>query len=82
MKVKRRYALMPQFLGSVRNPKVVSGLEAIQIPHEMTEWIQSEALDLFTVSSNAGMPFREALAVIWLSGMNAGKFAKSTIEGE
>ncbi len=69
----KRTALHPTFPGSTRNPKTVLGLESIVLQHEMAEFIQDEALDLFTISSNAGMPFREALAAIWLSGMSAGR---------
>ena len=75
--MSKRTALMPQFQGSVRNPKAVHGLNSIVLSHEMNEFIQTEALDLFTIASNAGMPFREALAVIYLSGMDTGRQASA-----
>ncbi len=69
----KRTALHPSFPGSTRNPKTVLGLESIVLQHEIVEFIQDEALDLFTISSNAGLPCREALAATWLSAMGAGR---------
>lgn len=34
------------------------------------EWIESEAIDIFTVMTNGGCTFQQALAAIFMSGMN------------
>ena len=43
---------------------------------EMREFIESEAIDIFTTMTNGGCTFQQALAAIFLSGMNAAENAR------
>lgn len=38
---------------------------------EMREFIEAEAIDIFATMTNGGCTFQQALAAIFLSGMNA-----------
>lgn len=38
---------------------------------EMREFIEAEAIDIFTTMTNGGCTFQQSLAAIFLSGMNA-----------
>jgi hypothetical protein len=42
---------------------------------EQREFIEREAIDIFTVMTNGGCTFQQALAAIFLSGMCAAKEA-------
>ena len=42
---------------------------------EQREFIEREAIDIFTVMTNGGCTFQQALAAIFLSGMSAAKEA-------
>ena len=43
---------------------------------EMREFIEAEAIDIFTTMTNGGCTFQQALAAIFLSGMNAAENAR------
>ena len=70
MKNRRRTPLLPAFEGSLVNPDAIHGMKTIQLTHEMREFIEGEALDIFTTCSNSGLPFRSALTAVFISGMN------------
>lgn len=56
-----------------RNPR---GMEKAHLSREMREFIETEAIDIFTTMTNGGCTFQQALAAIFLSGMNAAENAK------
>ncbi len=43
---------------------------------EMREFIEAEAIDIFTTMTNGGCTFQQSLAAIFLSGMNAAENAR------
>jgi hypothetical protein len=43
---------------------------------EMREFIEAEAIDIFTTMTNGGCTFQQSLAAIFLSGMNAAESAR------
>ena len=43
---------------------------------EMREFIEVEAIDIFTTMTNGGCTFQQSLAAIFLSGMNAAENAR------
>ena len=43
---------------------------------EMREFIEAEAIDIFTTMANGGCTFQQSLAAIFLSGMNAAENAR------
>ncbi len=51
--------------------KIPRGLERVELPSEMSEMLQNEAIDVFTASVNAGCSFQHALLSVFLSGMSA-----------
>ena len=50
--------------------KIPRGLERVELPSEMSEMLQSEAIEVFTASVNAGRSFQHALLSVFLSGMS------------
>lgn len=51
-----------------RNPR---GMSTVRLGSRQTrEWIESEAIDIFTTMTNGGCTFQQALAAIFMSGMN------------
>lgn len=51
-----------------RSPR---GMETVRLgSRQAREWIESEAIDIFTVMTNGGCTFQQALAAIFMSGMN------------
>lgn len=51
-----------------RSPR---GMGIVRLGSRQTrEWIESEAIDIFTVMTNGGCTFQQALAAIFMSGMN------------
>jgi hypothetical protein len=67
---KRITPLLPHFEGELARHDP-HGLDRLNCTQEQVEWIQGQALSIFTECSNAGRSFREALAAVYLSGMNA-----------
>jgi len=43
---------------------------------EMREFVEAEAIDIFTTMTNGGCTFQQSLAAIFLSGMNAAENAR------
>jgi hypothetical protein len=41
------------------------------------EFVEAEAIDIFTIMTNGGCTFQQALAAIFLSGMNAAHTVRS-----
>ena len=51
-----------------RSPR---NMETVRLgSRQAREWIESEAIDIFTVMTNGGCTFQQALAAIFMSGMN------------
>lgn len=46
------------------------GMTKVQLSREAREWIESEAIDIFATMTNGGCTFQQALAAIFMSGMN------------
>jgi hypothetical protein len=44
---------------------------------EAREFVESEAIDIFTTMTNGGCTFQQALAAVFMSGMNAAHHARS-----
>jgi|APGre2960657373_1045057.scaffolds.fasta_scaffold122873_3 hypothetical protein len=52
-----------------RSPR---GMEVARLgSRQAREFIEAEAIDIFTTMTNGGCTFQQALAAIFLSGMNA-----------
>lgn len=52
-----------------RSPR---GMEVVHLKsRQQREFIEAEAIDIFTAMTNGGCTFQQALAAIFLSGMNA-----------
>lgn len=57
-----------------RSPR---GMEMMHLgSRQAREFIEREAIDIFTTMTNGGCTFQQALAAIFLSGMNAAHRAK------
>ncbi len=53
------------------------GMEMAKLgSREMREFIEAEAIDIFATMTNGGCTFQQALAAIFLSGMNAAENAR------
>ena len=46
---------------------------------QQREFIEAEAIDIFTTMTNGGCTFQQALAAIFLSGMNLAKTLEKTL---
>ena len=57
-----------------RNPRNME--KAMLGSMEMREFIEAEAIDIFTTMTNGGCTFQQSLAAIFLSGMNAAESAR------
>jgi len=55
-------------------------MDAAHIPHELSEGLTQIALDIFTDCANAGVPFVDALAAVYLSGLQHGSAIKGEID--
>ena len=53
------------------------GLDRVVIGREMKESLGEVAVEVFTVASNAGQTFQEALLAVYLTGMENALAAKS-----
>ena len=60
---------MPRLEGQSSKPR---SFDKINITKEQRAWLEGESLDIFTECANAGIPFREALMAIFISGINLG----------
>jgi len=48
------------------------GMESVHLgSRAQREFVEAEAIDIFTAMTNGGCTFQQALAAIFLSGMNA-----------
>lgn len=48
------------------------GMESVRLgSRAQREFVEAEAIDIFTTMTNGGCTFQQALAAIFLSGMNA-----------
>ena len=53
------------------------GMETTRLgSRQAREFIEQEALDIFTTMTNGGCTFQQALGAIFLSGMNAAHHAR------
>lgn len=53
------------------------GMETVRLGSKQArEFVEKEAIDIFTTMTNGGCTFQQALAAIFLSGMNAAKEAQ------
>jgi len=51
------------------NPR---GMEVARLgSREAREFVEAEAIDIFTTMTNGGCTFQQALAAVFMSGMNA-----------
>ena len=56
------------------------GMEMARLgSREMREFIETEAIDIFTTMTNGGCTFQQSLAAIFLSGMNAAENARKEL---
>ena len=72
---KKHSHLQPMFHGHISKIKPtapVPGMDSIVLRHEDTQFLQAQALDIFTDMSNAGKPLAESLAAILFTGMSWG----------
>lgn len=61
--------LHPSVTPKVRKP---NGFHRIALPAEHREVLERVALETFTMASNAGLPFGQALLSLLLTGMDMG----------
>lgn len=52
------------------------GMDKTELPRELREFIEREALDIFATMTNGGCTFQQSLTAIFLSGMNAATHAR------
>jgi hypothetical protein len=57
-------------LGSLR------GLNRVSLTRDQSEMLERQALEIFTIQANAGLPFAKCLAGILLSGIDWGRAAR------
>lgn len=59
---------------AIRPTMAKSSPRGMQVAHlgsrEQREFIESEAIDIFTTMTNGGCTFQQALGAVFLSGMN------------
>ncbi|HUD14546.1 MAG TPA: hypothetical protein VMQ56_12910 [Terracidiphilus sp.] len=49
-----------------------SGMSRANLPPELREFIESEAIEIFTIMVNGEATFQASLAAVYLSGVDAG----------
>lgn len=54
------------------------GMDKTELPRELREFIEREALDIFATMTNGGCTLQQTLTAIFLSGMNAATHARET----
>lgn len=67
--------LMPRFPGQMDRCKP-HGMRKMKVDKEHSVFLQEHALSIFTECSNAGLPLRETLSAILISGIDWGMHAK------
>lgn len=56
------------------------GMEVARLgSREAREFIESEAIDIFTIMTNGGCTFQQALGAVFLSGMNLAHTIKEKV---
>ncbi len=65
-------SISPSLLGG---PVRVPGMSKVKLPHDQRQFLEDQALEIFTNMVNAGATLRQALAAIYLSGMSAAREA-------
>lgn len=50
-------------------------LDRVDLSHDQSEMLERQALEIFTIQANAGLPFAKCLAGILLSGIDWGSKA-------
>lgn len=70
-KPKKAEALHPRFAGQMlrANPH---GLEKLKLDHETRIMFERQSLEIFTECANSGLPFRDCLSAILISGFQWG----------
>lgn len=53
-------------------------LGCVDLFHDQSEMLERQALEIFTIQANAGLPFAKCLAGILLSGIDWGSKARET----
>lgn len=66
------HPLRPPMPLHMRTKYAPSGLSALKVEAEQKEMLQRQALDIFTIMTNAGHSFADSLAAILLSGLEWG----------
>jgi len=69
--MNRAEPLFPRFEGQLLRGKPTD-MDLMPLSAEDRRLLETQALDIFTSCSNAGIPLREVLAAILLTGMNWG----------
>lgn len=70
--------LMPKFPGQLDRCKPHS-MSRMDVDKEHSVFLQEQALSIFTECSNSGLPLRETLSAILISGIDWGMHAKQPI---
>lgn len=74
-----REPLEPQHPTMIGKRRAVRGLDSIIITHDQRVTVQGIALDVFTRCVNSGRTLQEALASIYLTGLQHGTSAEKEI---
>jgi len=76
MKRKRVKHLQPRIQGQLRVAKPWN-MEEVEMDHKTRQLFEEQALGIFTDCANAGLPFRDSLVAILVTGMDWGVNLKS-----
>lgn len=68
MSDKLRVPTHPRF-----RPRTPPTFSAISMSSDQKDFVESQALDIFTEAANSGRPFSECLASILITGMDIGR---------
>lgn len=49
------------------------GMATAKLPRDAIKFVETEAIDIFITMTNGGCTFQQALAAIFMSGMNLAK---------
>ena len=67
---------MPAIKPTLAN-KTPRGMELAHLgSRELREFVEAEAIDIFTTMTNGGCTFQQSLAAVFMSGMNAARTAQ------
>lgn len=60
-----------------QNASSPAGMVGAKVPHALQSEIEAAALAIFVDMSNAGFSFQEALAAVFVSGLNSGALTQA-----